>query len=204
MDRFLEFEGFKVKISDKVYKPSEDTFLLIKNLNVDDGDVVLEIGCGCGIVSLVAAKKASKVVAVDINPYAVQLTLENARLNGLEGKVEARLGNLFKPVKQNEKFNLIIFNPPYLPVKKNEKIGGWLEKAWDGGFNGRRVIDRFITGVEKFLERNGRIVMVQSSLSNVKKTFKMFTKKGFTVKILGREKFDFEEIFCFEAAKPSI
>ncbi len=198
---FLEFEGLKIKISDEVYKPSEDTFLLIRNLKVRGNDEVLEVGCGCGIISLVAARRAFRVVAVDVNPFAVCLAWENVRLNGLEGKVEVRLGNLFQPIKQNEKFNLIIFNPPYLPVKKSERIGGWLEKAWDGGFNGRKVIDKFIMEVEKFLKRNGRVIMVQSTLSNIKKTFKMFTKKGFSINVLDREKFDFEEIFCFEAAK---
>ena len=126
---FLEFEGLKIKISDEVYKPSEDTFLLIRNLKVRDDDEVLEVGCGCGIISLVAAKRASRVVAVDVNPFAVCLAWENVRLNGLEGKVEVRLGNLFQPIKQNEKFNLIIFNPPFFPGKpKNVVESAWIDE----------------------------------------------------------------------------
>jgi len=200
-DSFFIIEGFKLKIPTEVYKPSDDTYLLIDNLHVKKGEKVLEMGCGCGIVTLIAAKKAGKVVAVDLNPYAVQTTKENVKLNGLEGKVEVRIGNLFQPLNSNEKFDLIIFNPPYLPTSKGNKVGGWLEKAWDGGPNGRKIIDRFIDEVEKFLDRKGRILMVQSTLSNVEKTIQRLTEKRFKVKILGRKNFSFETLICFEALK---
>jgi len=193
--------GFKIKIPNEVYPPSDDTFLVLDNLRVEDSDEVLEVGCGCGIITLTAAKKARKVVATDINPFAVKTTKENVKINGLEEKVQVRIGDLFNPIEKNEKFSLIIFNPPYLPTSGKDKIGGWLEKAWDGGVNGRRVIDRFLDEVKKFLKENGRILMVQSTLSNVEKTLQRMVTMGFYVKILGIKHLDFETLVCFEAYK---
>ena len=200
-DTLTVIEGFKLKIPKEVYKPSDDTFLLLKNLRVNRGDVVLEVGCGCGIIALKAAKKARRVVATDLNPFAVKTTKENVKLNRLTGKVEVREGDLFKPIKKNEKFDLIIFNPPYLPTTKKDRVKGWIEKAWDGGPTGRKIIDRFLIEVEKFLKEKGRILMVQSTLSNVEKTIQKLSKKGFSVKVLEKKAFDFETLVCFEAFK---
>lgn len=194
-------EGFKLKIPKEVYKPSDDTFLLLKNLKVNRGDVVLEIGCGCGIITLKAAKKAKKVVATDLNPFAVKITRENVKLNRLTCKVEVRQGDLFNPIRKNEKFNLIVFNPPYLPTSKKDKVEGWIGKAWDGGSTGRKIIDRFLAEAKTFLKKDGRILMVQSTLSNVKKTIKKLCKEGFSVKVLEKKDFDFETLICFEAFK---
>ncbi len=73
---------------------------------------VLDLGCGTGVVSVFAAQQAGRVVAVDINPAAVRCARINALLNGVEGTVEVREGDLFTPVA-DERFDVIVFNPPY-------------------------------------------------------------------------------------------
>jgi len=200
-EALMVVDGFKLKIPKEVYKPSDDTFLLLKNLRVSKGEKVLEVGCGCGILALKAAKKAEKVVATDLNPIAVLAAKENVKLNRLTRKVEVREGDLFKPIRKNEKFDLIIFNPPYLPTTKKNKVEGWIEKAWDGGPTGRKIIDRFLAEAKTFLKKGGRILMVQSTLSNVEKTIKKLSRKGFQVNILDKKEFDFETLVCFEAEK---
>jgi release factor glutamine methyltransferase len=80
-------------------------------------------------------------------------------------------------------------------------LKGWIEKGWDGGRSGRKIIDRFLIEVEKFLKKKGRILMVQSTLSNVEKTIQKLSKKGFSVKVLEKKDFDFETLVCFEAFK---
>jgi len=180
-----------------VYKPAEDTFLLLDNLKVRPGETVLEVGCGNGIVSLTAAQYASRVVATDINPSAVEAAKRNAKLNRLEGKVEARVGFLFKPVV-GDRFDLIIFNPPYLPQEPKEKIGR-LEMAWSGGSTGREVSNMFIENVRTFLKEGGRVLLIQSSVSAGEKTIEHLKRKGFSVRVLGKRKLDFETLFCLEA-----
>ena len=180
-----------------VYKPAEDTFLLLDNLDVRSGETVLEVGCGNGIVALTAAQHASRVIATDINPSAVEVAKRNAKLNKLEGKVEARVGPLFRPVT-GERFNLIIFNPPYLPKEPKEKIGR-LGLAWSGGPTGREVTNMFTENVRMFLKEGGRVLLIQSSVSAGEKTIEHLKRKGFSVRVLGKKKLDFETLLCLEA-----
>ncbi|MFQ6064499.1 MAG: 16S rRNA (adenine(1518)-N(6)/adenine(1519)-N(6))-dimethyltransferase RsmA [Candidatus Bathyarchaeia archaeon] len=189
-------------VSHDVYKPAEDTFLLAENLVVGEGEVVLDMGTGCGILGILAAKKGAKVVAVDVNPYAVECARTNAKLNHVEGKVEIRLGNLYEPLKEKEKFDVVIFNPPYLPSKAgNQK--SWIERAWSGRPTGRYIIDNFIFEVSNHVKEGGRILLVQSSLSNIDETVRKLREVGFRVGIIAERKVAFERIVLVEAEKCS-
>ena len=70
----------------------------------------LDVGTGCGVQALLAARHSEHVVAVDLNPRALELASLNARLNRIEN-VEFRLGNLFEPV-EDMRFDLVVSNPP--------------------------------------------------------------------------------------------
>jgi SAM-dependent methyltransferase len=72
----------------------------------------LDLGAGCGVLAITAARTAAKVVAVDLNPRAVALARLNAALNGVTN-VDCRAGNLFDPVA-GETFDLIVCNPPFV------------------------------------------------------------------------------------------
>ncbi len=75
-------------------------------------ETALDIGTGCGVHALLASRHARHVLATDVNPRALRLTLLNAALNGIEN-VETRSGSLFEPVF-GERFGLIVANPPYV------------------------------------------------------------------------------------------
>ena len=62
------FKGYVFRVSEDVYDPAEDSFLFAENLVVKRGDRVLDVGTGCGLLGIVAAKVASLVVGVDVNP----------------------------------------------------------------------------------------------------------------------------------------
>ncbi|PVX26913.1 MAG: hypothetical protein CW716_05015, partial [Candidatus Bathyarchaeum sp.] len=167
------FGGYVFEVDKHVYEPAEDTFLIAEKMGAKNSDVVLEIGTGCGILAVLAAKKAKKVVAVDINPYAVECANRNAKANKATENLQFRQGDLFESLKESEQFSLILFNSPYLPSEPDEEKS-WIGKAWAGGVDGRRVIERFIADVPKFLLPEGRILLVQSSLSDPDKTVQMF------------------------------
>ncbi|MCK9151025.1 HemK2/MTQ2 family protein methyltransferase [Methanobacterium alcaliphilum] len=186
------YEDLKFQTCPKVYAPAEDTFLLADNLILSEGEVVLEIGTGTGLIALTASKKASQVIATDINHHAVKCARANMELNDINN-IKFHLGNLFQPV-QNEKFDLILFNTPYLPSSKDEIVGDELDAAWDGGADGRRVIDLFLNEVKYYLNDGGRVQLVQSSLSDNEKTLERLEKMNFDVEITDSERFFFEEI----------
>jgi len=188
----INYKGLKIKSCNNVYLPAEDTFLLADNLIISEGDKVLEIGTGTGLVALYAAKIAKYVVATDINPWAVKCAKDNVEMNQAHN-IEVRCGNLFQPLK-NEKFDLILFNTPYLPTEEYERIDDDLNAAWDGGADGRKIIDLFLENVKDHLKDDGRVQLVQSSLSDIKKTLCKLEEKGFEAVQTASERLFFEEI----------
>lgn len=168
-----------------IYEPAEDSFLMIQAAlaEVRESDYVLEIGTGSGIVSM-CLMDGAKVVATDINPYAVT----SARLNGVEVIRTDMFGGI------SGKFDLILFNPPYLPTSKDEKVDGWIECAWNGGRDGRTVINRFLGQANEHLGEGGRILLLISSLTGIEQVKEKMESLGFAVDEVLSEKHFFERL----------
>jgi release factor glutamine methyltransferase len=183
----------------EVYDPAEDSFLLLETLHIDSDDTVLELGTGCGLIALDCARKGASTVCTDINPFAVQLTRRNIERNRhlLIGTIDIRQGNLFSVLHKKELFDVIIFNPPYLPTKKQEKVGEWFDIATDGGRDGLRVTKRFINGLKKHLVKNGSAYFIFSSLSERPKLESYLTYEGFSSEIRARHRFEGEELLVY-------
>ena len=194
------FKDYVFMVDEHVYEPAEDSFLLAEKMNVTEDDAVLDMGTGCGILAVLAAEKAKNVVSIDINPYAIDCAVKNAEMNGVKERIEFRNGDLFQPIKPNESFSLILFNAPYLPSEPDEERS-WKGKAWAGGSNGRKVIDRFVMNVPNFLAAGGRIQLVQSSLSDVDRTLKMFSERNLRAMVVAQVKVAFERIVLVEAKR---
>ena len=187
-------------VDEHVYEPAEDTFLIAEKMRVTEDDTVLYMGTGCGILAVLAAEKAKSVLAVDVNPYAIQCAAKNAENNGVKERIEFQPGDLFHSIKQNERFSLILFNAPYLPSEPDEEKS-WIGKAWAGGPNGRKILDRFVTDAPKFLAEGGRIQLVQSSLSDVNRTIEMFSELDLQATVAAQVKVAFESIVLVEAKR---
>ena len=192
------FKNYVFMVDEHVYEPAEDSFLLAEKMTVTEDDAVLDMGTGCGILAVLAAEKAKSVLAVDINPYAIECAVKNAEMNG--AKITFRNGDLFQPIKPNESLSLILFNAPYLPSEPDEERS-WIGKAWAGGSNGRKVIDRFVMDAPNFLAAGGRIQLVQSSLSDVNRTIQMFSEGNLRAMVAAQVKVAFESIVLVEAKR---
>jgi len=182
-----------------VYEPAEDTFLGADNLSVNKEGTVLDLGTGCGILAVVSAQKAKKVVATDLNPHAVRCAKFNAKINHVIHKIDIRLGDLFQPIRKNEKFDLIVFNAPYLPSPPSE-ARSWNGRTWAGGPTGRRLIDRFIIKAPHYLKRNGKILLIQSSLANIDETLEKFPEVDLTAQVIAEKNVAFETIVAIQAS----
>ena len=190
---------FEIETDDTVYIPSDDTFLLAENLEIKEGQKVLEIGTGSGLVSMYASLLTDDVTATDINYNALELAEKNFKLNNIN-TIKLEFGDLFEPVK-DKKFDVILFNTPYLPTDSDDIINDDLNYAFDGGLDGRKVIDRFINEVSNHLNDKGIVQIIQSSLSDNNRTLDMFDRNGFVAEIAESEKFFFEEIVLINAYK---
>ncbi len=190
---------FIINTDDNVYVPAEDSYLLADNLEIESGQSVLEIGTGSGIVAMYASRLTDKITVTDINFDACQLAEKNFKDNCIEN-IEILFGNLFEPVK-NRKFDVILFNTPYLPTEDDEVIDDTINYAFDGGLNGRKVIDVFLNEVGNHLNDGGIVQMIQSSLSGNQETLDRFDELGFIAEKKASEHFFFEDITLINAYK---
>ena len=190
---------FIINTDDNVYIPAEDSYLLADNLQIKEGQSVLEIGTGSGIVAMYASRLTDSITVTDINFDACELARKNFEENNI-GNIEILFGNLFEPVK-NRKFDVILFNTPYLPTEDGEVLEDTINYAFDGGLNGRKVIDMFLNEVGNHLNDGGIVQMIQSSLSGNEETLEKLDNLGFIAEIAASEHFFFEDITLINAYK---
>ncbi len=190
---------FIINTDDNVYVPAEDSYLLADNLEIKKGQSVLEIGTGSGIVAMYASRLTDDITVTDINFDACELARKNFTENGIEN-IEILWGNLFEVV-ENRKFDVILFNTPYLPTEDDEVLDNTINYAFDGGLNGRKVIDLFLNEVGNHLNDGGIVQMIQSSLSGNDETLAILDELGFIAEIAASEHFFFEDITLINAYK---
>ena len=196
----VHFGNYVFNVWENVYEPAEDTFLFAENLDVEKGAQVLDVGAGCGMLGVLAAEKAGSVVAVDLNPFAVCCARENAALNNLRCKMAFIQTDLLTALNENARFDLILFNAPYLPAAESE-AESWIGRSWAGGINGRQVIDRFISEAPLHLKLRGRILLMQSTIANVEETICKFAEHNLKASIKAERKLPFFETLTLIEAK---
>ena len=170
-----------------IYEPREDSYLLLKYVKKYAFGRVLDIGTGSGVLAegALKSKKVNYVLAVDINKEAIKLVKSKG--------VNSKVSDLFSNVK--EKFDTIIFNPPYLPLDSYEDKESQVSTT--GGKKGYEIIERFFKSVKNYLNKNGLILIVFSSLTNKKKVLEIMKEKGFKFKLLEKKKISFEELYAY-------
>jgi len=180
-----------------VYYPREDSLLLAKALeNTELKDKrSMEIGCGSGFLSIVMARRNANVTAVDISENAVNASNDNAKKNAVA--LTCFQSDLFSAV--TGKFDLIVFNPPYLPEDDEAKYLGTEKQQLYGGGGGREVIQEFISQSASHLAEGGRLLLLISSLTGEKEVTGLFHTSGFKAKVVAREKIQWEELMVIEA-----
>ena len=156
-----------MEIIDSVYKPREDSFLLkkelIKYIQKNNPKSVLDMGTGSGIQAI-TTKEADidKVVASDINPEAIKC----AKINSKNLDISFIQSDLFSNIY--EKFDLIVFNTPYLPPEPP------LDPQWSGG---KVFIEKFLSEAKKYLNPKGKILFVHSSESPISVKHKILAQE---------------------------
>ena len=188
----MKIKGLKLD-TNGVYEPREDSLVLAEAVEEIKSPVeVLDVGTGSGIQALIASKKAEHVTGVDIRKKAVKTAEMNAKRNNIENVI-FKVSDLFENVSGS--FDLIIFNPPYLPEKQGLHKDS---EQWAGGGNGREVIKKFSLGVKDHLKERGRILMVISSLTGLKEVKKIFEEIGFSVNVIKEKKIPWEMLYVLE------
>ena len=165
---------------------------MARHIKVRSEDIVLDIGTGSGIQAITAGRKASKVIAVDINPEAVRFAAKNVRNNGLESIVSVMEGDLFSPIDRQYKFDVILFTPPYMEGKP----GTDFEHALFD--HDKQLAERFFRDAKEYLKPDGYIQMLYSSIARPQRVLEISRQLGWNHILTAKEKTFTEEFFIYK------
>ena len=115
----------------------------------------LDLGTGNGIQALLLSDHVANVVAVDVNDHALALARLNAVLNGRDDRIEFRQGDFLEPVA-NERFDLIVSNPPYVVSPENSYV------FRDADTRGDVMCRDLVHVLPRYLEADGLAVLMVS------------------------------------------
>lgn len=169
------------------FRPRSDTWLLAdaaRRERMPAGGRVLELCAGPAMAGVAAARElGAALTTVDVSWRAGVNAILNGRLNGV--RVRARRGDLFAPV-EGERFDLILANPPYVPGTDLPRAGP--ARAWEGGFDGRAVLDRICAQAPAHLTPDGAVLVVHSEVCDAGATLAAFAAAGLQAEIVTRRR----------------
>jgi release factor glutamine methyltransferase len=185
------FGPHKVRVMGHTFRFSEDVFnpafyftsrFMARNLELRPEDTVLDMGTGSGVLAVIAARVADRVVAVDLNPEAVNYARLNAMANGVEERVTVLQGDLFAALERDERFDVILFNPPYLEGQPVRPIDHALFDP------GHRLLDRFLAGAHHHLKPDGYVQILYSSIAGLQTFVSKVEKADWQASLVAEEK----------------
>lgn len=201
-------DGYRIRMlslgAESVYRPQHDTWLLIDALERSDAVVgrrVVDLCSGSGVVAIAAAELgASAVTALDISPAAVHCTQANALAAQVD--VEAILGSWSQALEQ-EPFDVVVCNPPYVPVGPGttpECVSPTGPMAsWDGGPDGRLVLDPLCRSAAAMLAEGGSLFLVQSEFADTERSLRSLRASGLHAEIYAKQLIPFGPVLHGQA-----
>ena len=178
-----------------MYEPAEDTDLLLRALREREpslrGLLCADVGTGTGVVARAMLDAGARAVAVDVSPLAVALARENAGPVVLRGDLATALRG---------PFDVVAFNAPYLPSAAEERVEGWLDRAFHGGDEGVEVSERFARDLPRVLAPRGRAYLMASTRAALDRLARAVADAGLAREVVATERFFFEEIQVWRLA----
>jgi len=138
----MEWKGrtgpFTIRMNPGVFAPSHTSRLIAEALEIAPGETVIDVGCGSGVLSFVAARLgAGRVIGCDLSRPAIVVAQDNAESLGLQDRVEFRVGDLLEPVR-GEQADVIIGDVSGIP-DEIARLAGWFPDGRAGGPTGAEL-----------------------------------------------------------------
>jgi len=198
--RVTQAAGFRLIVRPTVFHPryfitSEFFASFIGQLDLS-GKRVADVGTGSGILALAAARAgAANVTAIDVNPNAALTATENARANGLDGRLAAVCSNLLSALAPCSLFDVIISSPPSFPGEPRDIA----DRAWHAGPNYRDVAPLFDQARER-LAPGGRVYLLVSSDSDLDLISALIVRARFRARLVAERSIFIESLIIYELA----
>jgi release factor glutamine methyltransferase len=164
-----------------VFRPISDSLMLAEAVRgwSGPGKRTLDVFTGSGVIAVAAGQAGAEAWAVDVSRRAVACARLNGALNGT--RVRAVRGDMLAPVA-DRRFDLISANPPYVPgIEPDDARGS--ARAWEGGSDGRELLDRFLAEAPPLLAPGGRIAVVHSSICGIEETLSRLEAAGLEAEV---------------------
>lgn len=174
----VEYLGLELHIPEQVFAPTPTSDLLGKEVRrrVKPSDRVLDMGCGAGANAILAAQITDQVVAVDVNPFAVDAAIANAERNEVRDCVSAFQSDLFEQVEGD--FDVIVIDPPFRWFRPRDL----LERAvTDENY---RTLGRFMDEVAARLRPSGEVLVFFGSSGDVIHLDRLIDRAGFASDVI--------------------
>ena len=178
------FMGEYFKVTPDVLIPRDETEILVREavriIKENDFKDVLDIGTGSGCIACSVAKQTNAtVLGVDISSDALRIALDNVTKLGINNKAVFRKSNLFDKIRDDEKFDVIISNPPYIPygTKLEPEVRHEPQNALFAHENGLEFYRKIIEKAPQYLKQGGYL-MFELGI-NESKDVKKFMEKDF-------------------------
>ncbi len=149
----------------------------------------------------------AKIYASDVLSEAIEIARQNAIKNNLQNDIEFIQSNLFdefSPLLRN-KFEIILFNPPYLPYEPyiKEKNKKKIDYSWEGGKKGIETFEKFLNQLKDFIRESGSVFIyfTFSSNSPLELLYSKIEARGFQIKIIKKVHIFFEDIILHRISK---
>lgn len=167
-----------------IYPPQEDSLLLQKHVKEYANGLVLDIGCGSGIQAITSSEKkeVTRVLATDLFKKA---GFSNTKITYIQSNMFARI--------PKQKFDTIIFNPPYLPQEDRKR-----KVALEGGKHGWELLKKFLENAGRYLNNTGILLVVFSSLTDKNVVDELIAQNAFGFELLEQKNFFFEKLYCYK------
>jgi release factor glutamine methyltransferase len=194
----VNYEDRDFLVGPNIFWPGEDSKALVRNFRIQPGEAVLDVGAGSGVLAIFAAAAgAAKVVGLEINEDAVAYARKNAAAHGFADRIDFRYSDMFGALCEDEKFDVIVSNPPMTCRKPNSILEA---SFFDDELRFQQAIFQY---AHIYLKENGRLYLTQCNFGAGEDLQHNAEQAGYDIMLIGGNQApgDVRVFYAFELTK---